>query len=54
MHDAVVADIPVDELDWAPSAIVECLQTEINGIDCRWSTANLLLTGSQRDTKEAV
>jgi DNA polymerase-1 len=33
IHDAVVADIPVDELGWAPSAIVECLQTEINGIE---------------------
>jgi DNA polymerase-1 len=32
VHDAVVADIPVEELDWAPDAIVECLETEINGI----------------------
>lgn len=32
VHDAVVADLPVDEIHWAVPAIVECLETEINGI----------------------
>lgn len=33
VHDAVVGDIPDEHLDWAPAAIVECMATEINGIE---------------------
>lgn len=33
VHDALVADLPDTELEWAIPAIQECLETEINGID---------------------
>jgi DNA polymerase I-like protein with 3'-5' exonuclease and polymerase domains len=32
VHDALVLDIPEEELDWAVPAVVDCVETEINGI----------------------
>lgn len=33
VHDALVADIPEEELHWVQPAIIECLETTINGIE---------------------
>lgn len=33
VHDALVADIPDEEIEYAAGAIVECLETKINGVD---------------------
>lgn len=33
VHDALVSDIPVEEIEYASAAIVECMETKINGVD---------------------
>lgn len=32
VHDAIVADIPEEHLAWASAAMIECMETEINGV----------------------
>lgn len=33
VHDALVADLPIEHLEWGQAQIIDCLETEINGIE---------------------